>query len=282
MSNLICFANNNFIPLSEAALPVGDLGVQRGYGIFDFLRVSNNSPLYWDDHLERFFHSAKEMRLPVGLLKADIKSIISELLQKNKLPHSGIRIMLSGGISPDGYQIVTPNLVIIQQPLIPPPDQINEKGYILASYPHQRQMPHVKTTDYLMAIWLQPWLKERGADDILYQQNGIVSECPRSNFFIITKENKIVTPRRNILQGITRKQVLRLAVANGMIVEERDISLDDIRLAKEAFIASSTKRIVPVVQVDDSVFAPCTKESVTRLLYDLLFHKEKETVAFLS
>lgn len=276
MNKLTCFLNGQFIPLSEAGLPVNDLGVQRGYGIFDFLRIANNIPLYWDDHLDRFFHSAQEMRLPVSQTKDDFTMIITQLLQKNNLPNSGVRIMLSGGISPDGYQIIEPNLVIVQQPLIPPSDQINQKGYKLASYPHQRQMPHVKTTDYLMAIWLQPWVKERKADDILYHQNEIVSECPRSSFFIVTKEKKIVTPGRNILKGITRKQVLGLAINNGMMVEERDVSLEDIRYAKEAFIASSTKRIIPVMQVDDIVFDPCTKESVSWQLFDLLLSKEKE------
>jgi len=274
---LICFFNDRFIPLIEAGLPVNDLGVQRGYGIFDFLRVTNNTPLYWDDHLERFFHSAKEMRLPLNQSKEDLKNIITQLLQKNKLPHSGIRIMLSGGISPDGYEIEKPNLVIVQQPITPPSDEINQKGIKLASYPHQRQLPHIKTTDYLMAIWLQPWVKEKKADDILYQQNGIVSECPRSNFFIVTKDKTIVTPGKNILKGITRKQVLSLAVKNGMLVEERDVSLEDIRLAKEAFIASSTKRIITVSQVDEIVFEPCTKESVTWQLFDLFLHAEKET-----
>jgi len=274
--------NDRFIQLAEAGLPVNDLGVQRGYGIFDFLRVTNNIPLYWDDHLDRFFHSAKEMRLPLNQSREELKNIITQLLQKNKLPHSGIRIMLSGGISPDGYGIEKPNLVIVQQPLTPPSDQINQKGIKLASYPYQRQLPHIKTTDYLMAIWLQPWMKEKGADDILYQQNGIVSECPRSNFFIITKEKTIVTPGRNILKGITRKQVLSLAVRNGMMVEERDVSLEDIRLAKEAFIASSTKRIIPVSQVDEIVFEPCTKESVTWQLFDLFLHKEKEATGLSS
>lgn len=278
MNELICFFNNRFMPLTEAGLPVNDIGVGRGYGIFDFLRVSSNIPLYRDDHLDRFFLSAKEMRLPVSYKKENLQDIITQLLQQNNLLNSGIRIMLSGGVSTDGYSIEKPNLVIVQQPISLPLNHIFQKGYTLISYPYQRQIPHVKTTDYLMAIWLQPLVKEREADDILYHQNGMVSECPRSNFFIVTKEKKIVTPGRNMLKGITRKQVLSLAVKNGMVVEERDISLKDIKLAKEAFITSSTKRIVPVAQVDDIIFEPCTKESVTWQLFDLLLNKEKEAI----
>ena len=275
MNPLTCFFNGQFIPLSEAGLPVNDLGVQRGYGIFDFLRIANHRPLYLEDHLERFFHSAHEMRLPVLFSREAIKNNIESLIQKNRLPDAGMRILLSGGISPDGYLIEKPNLLIVQQPITPPSDELFQKGISLASYPYQRQLPHVKTTDYLMAIWLQPWMKERGADEILYHQNGVISECPRSNFFMVTRDAILVTPAKNILKGITRKQLISLANSQGLKVEERDISLNELSNAKEVFIASSTKRLMPVSRVDEIVFEPCTKESVTQKLFDWLLEKEK-------
>ncbi len=278
MRALFCFANNRFIKLAEAGLPLTDLSVQRGYAIFDFLRISKNIPLFLDDHLERFFGSAQEMHLPVQQTKQALKEIITQLIEKNNLPDSGIRLMLSGGNSPDGYQIVAPSLMIVQQPIAPVSDQLFTKGYQLVSYAHQRQLPHVKTTDYLMAIWLQPWVKENGADDVLYHQNGMVSECPRSNFFIVTQEDTIITPARNILKGVTRKQILKVAAAQGMRVEEKDISIDDIRQAKEAFIGSSTKRIIPVVRVDDMVFEPVTENTVSTKLFTFLLQNEKEAM----
>ena len=278
MSAPICFLNDGFIALAEAGLPVTDLGVQRGYGIFDFLRITNNIPLFQDDHLDRFFYSAKEMRLPVKQTKGEMKEIISELISKNNVPDSGIRIMLSGGNSPDGYQIIQPNLVVVQQLISRPSKKISEQGIRLVTYAHQRQMPHVKTTDYLMAIWLQPWLKEKSADDVLYQQNGLVSECPRANFFIVTQSNTLVTPARNILKGVTRKKILDIAATHGCIMEERDITIDDIRLAKEAFIGSSTKRLIPVSRVDDIDLGACKEDSVTAQLFRLFLQKEKEYI----
>lgn len=278
MSSLTCFVNDHFLALEEAGLPVTDLGVQRGYGIFDFLRITNHIPLFQDDHLDRFFYSAKEMRLPVKQTKGEMKEIINQLIKQNNLPDSGIRIMLSGGTSPDGYQIIQPNLVVVHQLISRPSEKIAEQGIRLVTYVHQRQMPHVKTTDYLMAIWLQPWVKERGADDVLYQQNGLVSECPRSNFFIVTQSNTIITPACNILKGVTRKQILATAATHGFAMEERDISIDDIRLAKEAFISSSTKRLIPVSRVDDIELGACKEDSVTAQLFRLFLQKEKECI----
>lgn len=278
MKQIICFSDNRFVPLKKAGLTVIDLGLQRGYGVFDFLRIANNVPLFLDDHLERFLFSAKEMRLLKNETGEKLKGIIATLLKENDLPDSGIRILLTGGPSPDGYQILDPNLIIIQQPITPPPDRIFQNGIKLVSYYHQRQLPHIKTTDYLMAVWLHPWITEKGADDILYHQNGIVSECPRSNFFIVTKEKKLVTPGRNILKGITRKILLTLAISNGMVVEERDLLMEEISNATEAFITNSTKRLIPVTQIDDIFYKPFNDGGITNQLYDLFLKKEKEII----
>ena len=257
----VCYARGKLLPKDEASVSVNDLGVQRGYGIFDFLRVSANVPLFIEDHLDRFFHSAQEMRLTCKESRQEIKEIVFQLIKENNQPFSGVRLILTGGESPDGYKIIEPGLVIVQQAITPPPDDITFPGIQLLSYPFQRQLAHVKTTDYLMAIWLQPWLKERGGDDIIYHQDGFVTECPRSNFFIVTKEFKLVTPGRNMLKGITRKKVIQLAKNLDIIVEERDIHLNEIKEAREAFITSSTKRLIPVRQLDDMHFPPVMENS---------------------
>jgi branched-chain amino acid aminotransferase len=276
LNQLICFLNGRFISREEATIPVNDLGLQRGYGIFDFMRVTANVPIFCEDHLDRFYRSAEIMRLPIAQSRETLRGSINELLNKNDLPDSGIKILLTGGASPDGFQIGEPNLLITQQVIAPPPDTIFLPGYKLVTYEHQRQLPEVKTTDYLRAIYLQPWMKENAADDILYHQQGIVSECPRSNIFIVTENNILVTPGKNILKGITRKQLLSIAVDLGITVEEKDITLRDIRNASEVFITSSTKRLIPVVQVDEKTFAPFSDDSVTARLYNAFKEKEKE------
>jgi branched-chain amino acid aminotransferase len=275
MINQVCYARGKFIAVNEASVSVNDLGVQRGYGIFDFLRVSGNVPLFMEDHLDRFFHSAKEMRLTVKESGQEIAEIIFHLIKQNNQPTSGIRILLTGGESPDGFQIIEPGLVIVQQAITAPPNEMIFQGIHLLSYPFQRQLSHVKTTDYLMAIWLQPWLKENSGDDILYHHNGFVTECPRSNFFIVTQDGKLVTPGKNMLKGITRKQLIKLATEMGIIVEERDILLKEIEHAREAFISSSTKRLVPVRQLDNIRFPSPKIDSVSGRLWDCFLSLEK-------
>ena len=152
--SIYCFANNQIQIIEKAGVPVTDLLVQRGYGIFDFLRVAGDKPLFIDDHLDRFFHSAEKMRLTIPQTREDIKNIVKELIQKNQLSYSGIRMIIAGGDAPDGYTIEQPHLIVIQAPLAEPTLHLPENGIKLATYSYQRQIPDVKTTDYLMAVWL--------------------------------------------------------------------------------------------------------------------------------
>lgn len=274
MNNNISYINGKFDTIEQATIPINDLGIQRGYGVFDFLRVAGDKPLFIDDHLNRFYYSAEVMRLKIQQEKAELKSIIQQLINTNALKDSGIRLILTGGASDDGYKITEPRLSIIQQSLKPPPDKLPDTGIKLVSNEFQRQLPHVKTTDYLMAIWLQPWMKENNADDILYHNNGFVTECPRSNFFVINKQHELVTPKQNILQGVTRKKIIDIALKAGIEVAERDIHLNEIADAKEAFITSSTKRMLPVAKIDDIQMDGLYSSGIMQTIWNKLLEAE--------
>ncbi len=276
MKALLCYQDGQFKDYTDLSMPAADLGVQRGYGIFDFLRTTEQHAHFLDDHLDRFFASADAMHLPVSISRKEIFDIVQRLMQENQLPFSGIKLLLTGGDASDGYSIHNPRLSIFQQPLIPPPLVLPEKGIHLFSSEYQRQLPHVKTTDYLMAIWLQPWLKAQGGDDILYFNKETITECPRSNIFMVTQQNKLVTPKYQMLQGITRKKIIQLASSINMEVEERNIPLQELYTAKEIFISSSTKRILPVSKLDNQYQYEVSSFEFTKQLWDAFLKLEND------
>ena len=279
MKALLCYQDGQFKDYTDLSISVADLGVQRGYGIFDFLRTTEQHAHFLDDHLDRFFASADAMHLPVSKSRNEIIDIVQTLLQENQLPFSGIKLLLTGGDASDGYTIHKPRLSIFQQPLFPPPLVLPEKGIHLVSREYQRQLPHVKTTDYLMAIWLQPWLKEQGGDDLLYYNQETITECPRSNIFMINHDNVIVTPKENMLWGITRKKIIEIADSIGLKTEQRNIPLEELYKAKEVFISSSTKRIMPVEKIDLSYTFSTASNNITRLLWDAFLNLENKKSA---
>jgi D-alanine transaminase/branched-chain amino acid aminotransferase len=272
---MTAFINDGFVPEEKVLLHISDLAIQRGYGVFDFFKVVNSVPLFLQEHLDRFYFSAEQMRLNVTYSQDELKKIVFELIEKNNSVNTGVRITLTGGYSPDGYQVFKPNLVIALRSFTPPTEDQFQNGIKLITYQHQRQLPHVKTIDYLMAIWLQPFIKENSADDVLYHQNGWVSECPRSNFFIVTHENKIITPSKNILKGVMRSKLIEVAKTS-FEIEERALSVDEIRSAKEAFISSTTKMLIPVHQIDEHTFS--RDHSITTQVFQSLLQLQNSYI----
>jgi D-alanine transaminase/branched-chain amino acid aminotransferase len=265
--NKYTYINGQLVLENEAKLLVTDLAVQRGYGIFDFLKTVNGKPIFIEDYFNRFYNSANEMNLDIGLGRGDLQKAIYSLLEKNNIANASLKIILTGGYSEDGYQIAKPNLVIVQAPFEYDKSSFN-RGLNLLSHNYQRQLPTVKTIDYLQAIRLQPLLKLKQADDLLYHNNGEVRECPRANIFMV-KGNEVLTPNTAILRGITRSKILSIKL-EGATIKEQDFSLDELAAADEAFISSSTKNILPVISLDGKPIGNGQPGKVTSTLSEKL------------
>ncbi len=269
------FFNDHFVTNENAGLHVSDLSMQRGYAVFDFCRTKNRRPLFLTDHLDRFYTSAAAMHLPAPYNKEELTAIIHELMERTLLDEAGIRILLTGGYSVDGYQPASPNLIITCNTVKTASLADFENGITAMTYEHQRELPSVKTINYMMAVWLQPLLKEKKVNDVLYHHKGIITEFPRSNVFIVTKDQRLITPSRHMLRGITRKQVLSIA-ARQMNVEERDIRTEELLQAAEVFLTSTTKKIMPVAAIDGNRIGDGKPGAVTRKLYSAFLQLEQQ------
>jgi branched-chain amino acid aminotransferase len=272
---MAAFLNNCFVNDEQALLHVSDLSMQRGYAIFDFLRTVNAKPLFVDEHLQRFLSSAAAMHLSIPYSTGELKQIILQLIKQSQLREAGIRLMLTGGYSADSYHAAAPNLLITCNPVKTSDDSLFQKGITAVTYEHQRELPHIKSINYLMAVWLHPLLKEKKADDVLYHFNNTVTEFPRANVFAVTKENVLITPARNMLSGITRKFVLEQA-AGFMKVEERDLTVDELYNASEVFLTSTTRRVIPVIKIDGMLIHNAQPGFITRKLWNKFMELEKQ------
>jgi branched-subunit amino acid aminotransferase/4-amino-4-deoxychorismate lyase len=219
---------------------------------FDFLQTIQGVPLFIDDYLARFKNSAKAMDLSIPFDMEFLNQNIFELIRKNNLSHSGLKLILTGGYSEDGFTPTTPNFIILENGIAPLPSDYQgyTHGAKLMLHEFVRELPYVKSVNYVTPITLQNRWKSLGAIDVLYHKDGLVTESSRSNFFIINKQNVLITPSENVLHGITRKKTLEIA-QNILPIEVRNMTLHEVLDAKEAFMCSSTKGILPVVQLDD-------------------------------
>lgn len=241
-----CFADGKIIQTESATIHPMDLGLIRGFGIFDFFRTSGYTPLFVEHYLDRFISSAEKTHLPLPYSREQLSAIISELIDKNDLLDGGMRMVLTGGVSENHFSPAQGKLFIFAESLAMPAEEKYQQGIKLLTLEYVRPIADIKTTNYTLPVWHSVHWKRLEAEDVLYHWNGLVSESSRSNLFIV-KNGVLHTPDQHILMGITRKQILKIA---GNVVI-RSISLEEVWEADEAFITSTTKVLLPVTQLDD-------------------------------
>jgi branched-subunit amino acid aminotransferase/4-amino-4-deoxychorismate lyase len=265
MPGLFCYANNRFVPYATARIHISDLGLQRGFGIFDYMQEVNGKVPFFDDYLDRFYSSANGLGMEVPLDRPLLKEKVYHLLRENKLVHSGIKLILTGGYSEDLYHPGQPNFFILNIPL----EERTDAPVLplrLITLEYQRYLPEVKTLNYLPSVLLLPEMGRKGAADVLFHQQGRISETSRANFFMVNN-GRLVTPAVGILRGITRKHVLALA-GEFMEVEERDLYLQELDSCDEAFITGTSKPVAPVIQVGTVKIKEGETGPATRRLMD--------------
>ncbi|WP_017318359.1 aminotransferase class IV [Mastigocladopsis repens] len=249
--DLISYVNGKYVPSDQASLPVNDLGIVRGYGVFDYLRTYNGVPFRLREHVQRLQNSAELIGLNLPWSTEEIEAITQETLKRNNLPEANIRIVVTGGSSAD---FITPpeqpSLVVIVSPISQYPVEYYEQGVKVVTVEMERFIPNAKTLNYISAIMALQQAKRASAIDALYvnQQNHVL-EGTTTNFFVF-RDSQLITPKDNILHGITRNVVLELA-KNRFEIVEKPIYYSDLNSCEEAFITSSTKEIMPVVQIDE-------------------------------
>lgn len=248
------YIDGEFVPENKAFIPVDDLAVLRGFGVCDLMRTYNGKPYFLNEHIKRLENSAKEIGLELPWSCDDMVKIVLETLKKNKtINEANIRIVITGGSSPD---FITPHgnprlLVLVTQ--IPElPASWYEKGVKVITLPIERDIPGAKSISYIPATMALKKAKKENAVEALYvDRHGFVRECATSNFFAFIN-GSLVTPDRDVLKGITRQVVLDIS-KDLFDIELRQLPLDEVLNADEVFITGTNKGVVPVVMIDDTI-----------------------------
>jgi branched-subunit amino acid aminotransferase/4-amino-4-deoxychorismate lyase len=248
-----CYLNGEVLPEHEAKVGILDIGLLRGFGIYEAMTTVGDKVFMIDDHLARFRRSAEFMNVDVPISDEEIKRVISELVQKNGFVRSNIKFILTGGEAIGGicYNPATPTFYMFLEEWKTIDESNYSHGSHIIIHEFLRDYPEYKTTNYITAVRLQNDMRKAQAIETLYTWQGKVLECATSNFFII-KNNVLVTPTDSVLHGITRNVTIDVSRKVGLDIEEREVTVEEMYGADECFLTSSFKDVVPVVQVGDA------------------------------
>jgi branched-chain amino acid aminotransferase len=237
----------------DATISINDIAVLRGYSVFESLRTYNRRPFQLDEHLTRLYRSAELIEMTIPWPREYITDVIRDIIARNVYKHASIRLFITGGISEDGIlPSDPPTLIVMIAQLGERNMERFARGCELITTKLQRISPEAKTANYISAVRaLKEAVRRNAADALFVNERGQVLEATRSNFFIF-RGDTLITPHKGILIGVTRNVVLELARGR-FAVDERPILLEELALADEAFMTSSSKEITPVVQIDNLV-----------------------------
>jgi len=249
----IYYVDGKYVPDSEAVFPINDLGLLRGYGCFDFMRTYNGKVIFIKDHVQRLFRSARQIGIDLPVSETELIHWVEETLKRNPAVESNIRILVTGGSSPD---FITPQgrprIAIMVAPLSQYPATWYADGAKVITVLYTRAIPGAKSIDYIRAIMVLAEGRQKGAIEAVYlDAGGFVREGTTSNLFAFI-DGKLTTPGTGILHGITRQKVLDLAEKTYPI-DIREIHRSELAKADEVFITSSNRLIVPIARVDEDV-----------------------------
>jgi len=265
----IFYCDGRFLPADKAVIPATDLSVLRGFGVFDFLRTYGGRPFHLADHIKRLERSAYLLGIPLPMSCEAIENLVLETLKRNDHDKSNIRIILTGGLSADGFNPDgKPRLLIMVTPLAVLPEEWNKEGVKIVTIPFSRYMPGAKSISYVHAIGALQKARKVGAIEALYvTSEGYATECTTSNLFACI-EGKLVTSSSTILPGITRQVILAMPELAGS-TDIRDITLVELLKADEVFLTASNKEVTPVVTIDDTTIGKGTPGEMTRRVMKL-------------
>ncbi|PIR69400.1 MAG: amino acid aminotransferase [Candidatus Niyogibacteria bacterium CG10_big_fil_rev_8_21_14_0_10_46_36] len=252
MMGAYCFLNGRIVLCKRAGMPLNDLGVLRGYGVFDFLRTYNKKPFLMKEHLDRLEQSARRLHLAIPVPREDIEKAVYTLIRKNAFPETSLRFVLTGGISATGFfPEEKPTFFILAEKSEAMPEYMYQRGISVVTHEYLRDIPEAKTNNYMIAVKMRNLKKNKRFVEMLYMYQGNILEATTSNIFFV-KGNTLITPKKNILVGTTRNFVIRLA-RKDFRIEERDVHIDEIKQVSEAFLTATNKEILPVVRINKYV-----------------------------
>jgi len=266
----IYYINGTYVDSDKATVPANDLAILRGYGVFDFLRTYGGRPFQLEAHLKRLVRSAELIDLECPWDIETLTDIIMETLDRNTYNESNVRIVVTGGDSPDNFmpQGDSRLLVMVTPVQNIAPHYYTEGGEVVTMN-IARYIPGAKSLNYIPAIIARRKALKLNPKSIetIYRVDGQVIEGTTTNTFIV-KDGTWITPGDRLLPGITRAEVIEL-IDSYTTLETRDITLEDYYNADEVIITSSNKEVVPIVKVDDHVIADGTVGEHTKRLMEV-------------
>ncbi|MFO7953526.1 D-amino acid aminotransferase [Thioalkalivibrio sp.] len=255
----IAYFNGEYLPLDEVRISPLDRGFLFGDSVYEVIPSYAGEFFLLPEHLERLRRSLEAIRIPDPFAPGEWTALLKDLLARNAdpaTPDLGIYLQVTRGVAPRDHAFpadAQPTVLAMANPIRPLPEAVRVEGVAAVTAEDRRwERCDIKATTLLANVLNRQDAMERGAVEAVLLRDGKLTEGAASNVFVVL-DGRVITPPldASVLPGITRWRVLELARELGYPVEERGISADELARAREIWLTSSTREILPVTRLDD-------------------------------
>lgn len=277
--------NGRYLPEEQATVSIFDRGFLMADGVYEVVSVLDGRLLDFDGHMKRLARSLAELGITPPMTDAEWLEAHRRLVTENGIAEGLVYLQVTRGnpgdrdfaYPPEG---TAPTVVMFTQskPGLAANPQA-ETGLRVCTVPDLRwSRRDIKTVQLLYPSMAKMEAKARGCDDAWMVEDGFVTEGTSNNAYIV-KDGTIVTRQlsTDILHGITRAAVLRLAAEAQLGVEERSFTVDEAKAADEAFITSASAFVMPVVDLDGAAIGGGTPGPVARRMREIYLDEMRRT-----
>ena len=247
--------NGKLISRRDAKVDIEDRGYQFGDGIYEVIRVYNGKMFTVKEHLERFVKSSASIGINLPITIEQLTIMLEKLVEKNHLQLGIVYIQLTRGVSPRGHafpaEAVIPSLVAYTKEMPRPAGGLENGVKTILTEDIRWLRCDIKSLNLLGNILAKQKAAENDCFEAIQHRGQNVTEGSSSNIYLV--KNGVVVSHQSdnyILKGITRDVILQLCFDNGIPVEERTFSLNELAAADEVILSSTTSEVMPIIDVD--------------------------------
>jgi len=265
MTEETIYLNGRLIPRSQATLSPFDHGFLYGHGLFETMRSYDGHIFRLDRHLARLRRSLSSLGLAEDIISApdtptggqSLETACLKVLEANGLRDARLRLTVTAGegdMTPDPGTCRRPTVLVTARNLVPRPEKRYAEGYTttLSSVGRNSGSPlsRLKSTCYLDNVLARSEARAAGCDEaVLLNEAGYVAEGSTTNLFLVGN-GELITPsiESGVLPGITREAVLEIARAHNINTVDRQVEMNELVDADEAFLTNSILQIMPLTR----------------------------------
>jgi D-alanine transaminase len=274
------YLNGAWVAEGDAKVSVFDRGFLFADAIYEVTAIIHGKLVDYPGHLARLKRSLDALGIAMPVAEAELLDLHKEIARRNGIEDGLIYLQVSRGVQDRDFvfpEAMEPTFVMFTQTKKVLDNPKWKTGLSVKTVPEGRWSDRqIKTVQLLYSSLRKTEANRQGYDDVLFVENGHITEASSANFHIVTQEGVLVTRDLSnaLLHGITRGSILHLARQADLKVEERAFTPEEAKAASEAFVTSATSFVTPVVKMDGDTIGNSEVGPITRRLLDIYIREQ--------